>query len=92
MVFSNEQVGLMVEEICGEVVRTNFEDIEYGTDPMQLSDNKYSSMGGDDNSDNDEIEELYTDPAAPARGVVWDVERVELGKDPTPSATAQING
>ena len=40
MVFSNEQVGLMVEEICGEAVRTHFEDAECGPDPMHSSDSR----------------------------------------------------
>jgi len=68
VVFTSEQVGLMVEEICGEVVRTYFEDAEYGPDPMHPSDNECNSVEDDDSSDDDEIEELYADPAAPARG------------------------
>ena len=35
-------------------------------------------MEDDDNSDDDEIEELYADPAAPARGKVRDVEIAEV--------------
>ena len=58
MVFSNKQVGSMVEEICGEVVCTHFEDAGYGPDPMHQSDNKCSSVEDDDSSDNAEIEEL----------------------------------
>ena len=38
MVFSNEQVGSMMEEICGEAVHTHFEDTEYGPDLMHPSD------------------------------------------------------
>ena len=68
VVFTNEHVGLMVEEICGEVVRANFGDAGYGSDPMHPSENKCSSVEDDDSSDGDEIGELYTDPAAPARG------------------------
>ena len=68
VIFSNEQVGSMAEETCGEAARTDFEDAEYGPDPMHPSDNKCNSVENDDNSDDDEIEELYADPAAPARG------------------------
>ena len=32
--FPNKQVRLMAEVICGEVIRTSFEDDEYGPDPM----------------------------------------------------------
>ena len=68
--FTNKHVGLMVEEIYGEVLPTNFEDVECGPDPMHPGDNGYSSVKDDDSSDDDEIEERYTDPAAPTRGRV----------------------
>ena len=55
----------MVEEICGEVVRTNFEDVECGPDHMHPSDKECSSDENVGNSD-DEIKELYADPAPPA--------------------------
>ena len=38
VVFSYEKVGLVVEDICGEAAHTNFEDAEYGPDPMLTSD------------------------------------------------------
>ena len=48
---------------------TNFKDAEYGPDSMHPSDDECSSVSveDDDNSDDDEIEEVYTDPATPAR-------------------------
>ena len=60
----------MAEEVCGEGVRTYFEDAAYGPAPMHPSDNKCSSVEYGDSSDNVEIEELYSDPAALARGRV----------------------
>ena len=92
VVFTNDQVGSTVEEVCGEVVHTNFEETGYGPDPMHPSDNECSSVDDDDNSDDDEISELYTNPAAPARGRVRGVERVEVVIEPTPPATAQAHG
>ena len=58
VVFSNEQVGSMVEDIYGEAVRTNFEDAEYGPDPMHPTDTECSSIEHGDSSDDDEIKEL----------------------------------
>ena len=89
VVFTDEQVGTMVEEICGEAVRTNFEDVECGPDPMHPSDEECSS-DEDVGSSDDEIEELYADPAPPARVRVQDVERVEVLVDPTPPAREQV--
>ena len=45
----------MVEEICGEVVRTHFEDAECGPDPMHASNNECSSVEDDDSSNDDDI-------------------------------------
>jgi hypothetical protein len=89
VVFTDEQVGTMVEEICGEAVRTNFEDVECGPDPMHPSDEECSS-DEDVGSSDDEIEELYADPAPPARVRVQDVERIEVIVHPTPPARAQV--
>ena len=61
----------MAEEICGG-------DAGYGPDPMPPSDNECSSVEDDDKSNDDEIEEFYADPAAPARGRVCYVERLEV--------------
>jgi hypothetical protein len=72
------------------VLHLLFLDAECGPDPTHPSDNECSSVEDDDSSDDDEIEELYADPAAPARGRVRDVERVEVVIDPTPPATAQV--
>ena len=44
-----------MEEICGEVVRTHFEDTDCGPDPMPLSDIEYNSVEDDVRSDDDEI-------------------------------------
>ena len=78
VVFTDEQVGTMVEEICGEAVRSNFEDVECGPDPMHPSDKERSSDEDEDSSDDDEIEELYVDLAPPARTRLQDVERMEV--------------
>ena len=56
MGFTNEQVGSLVEEICGEAVHTNFEDAECGIDPMHPSDIGCSSVENGDKSDGDEIQ------------------------------------
>ena len=92
VVFTNEQVGSMAEEIGGEVVRTNFEDAECGPNPIHPSDNECSSVEDDDKSNDDGIEEFYADPAAPARGraLGLDAKRVEFVIDPTPPATAHV--
>ena len=44
VVFSNEQVALLVEEICGEAVCIHFEDAECGPYPMHPSDIRCSSV------------------------------------------------
>ena len=51
VVFSDEQVGSMVEDICGEAVRANFEDVECGPDPIHPSDIECSSIEDGDSSD-----------------------------------------
>ena len=89
VVFTDKDVGTMVEEICGEAVRSNFEDVECGQDPMHPSDEECSS-DEDVGSSDDEVEEFYADPAPPARARVQDVERVEVVVDPTPPARAQV--
>ena len=70
-------------------MRTHFEDAECGPGPRHPSANECSGVEEDDSSADDVIEELCVDPAAPARGRVRDVERVEVVIDPTPPATAQ---
>ena len=80
----------MVAEIYLVRQYLHVEAVKYGLDPMHPSGNECSSVQDDDNSDDDKIEELYSDPAAPARGRVWGVERVEIVIDPTPSATAHV--
>ena len=89
VVFTDEQVGTIVEEICGEAARSNFEDVVCGPDPMHPSDEECSS-DEDVGSSDDEIEELYADPDPPARARVQDVERVEVMVDPTLPARAQV--
>ena len=78
----------MVEEICGEVLRSTFENVECGPDPMHPSDNECSSVEDDNSGDGDMIEELYADSAPPARVRERNVERVEVVVDPTPPATS----
>ena len=82
VVFTDEHVGTMVENICGEAVRSNFEDVECRPDPMHPSDEECSS-DEDVGSSDDEVEEFYADPAPPARAIVQNVERVEVVVDPT---------
>ena len=55
VILYEEHVDPMVEDICGEVVRTNFEDAGCGTDPMHPSDTECSSIEDGDSSDDDEI-------------------------------------
>ena len=57
---------------------------------MHPSDNECSSVEDDDSSDDDEIEELYTDPAVPAGGRVRAVERLEVVIDSILPATAHV--
>ena len=47
-------------------------------------------MEDNDSSDDDNIEELYTDPAVPVRGRVQDVERLEVVIDSTLPATVKV--
>ena len=74
VVFSDEQVGSMVEDICGEAVRANFEDAECGPDPMHPSDIECSSIEDGDSSDDDEIKELFAEQVLPAKARVRDLQ------------------
>ena len=56
----------MVEELCGEEVHTNFEDPECGQEPAFLSDDE-SSSDGNEGVDDDDVEEVGSDQAPPAR-------------------------
>ena len=68
VVFTDDQVGTMVEEIRGNAVHSNFEDVKCGPDPMHPSDDKCNSDGSDnDCSSDDDIDEVYADPTLPAR-------------------------
>ena len=86
IVFTDEQVGTMVGEICGEAEHPNFEDVDYGPDPMHPINNECSTDENKDSSDDDEIEDLYADPALSARARVWDVKSIEVVVDPNPPA------
>ena len=88
--FSDEQVGSMVEDICGEAVRANFGDAEYGPDSMHPSDIECSSIEGGDSSDDDEIKELFAEQVLPAKARVRDVESVAIVADSTPPAVSQV--
>jgi len=90
VVFSDEQVGSMVEDICGEAVRANFEDAECGPDPMHPSDIECSSIEDGDSSDDDEIKELFAEQVLPAKARVRDVESVAIVADSTPPAVSQV--
>ena len=92
VVFSDEQVGLMVEDICGEAVRAHFEDAECGPDPMHPSDIdiECSSIEDVDSSDDDEIKELFAEQVLPAKARVRDVESVAIVEDSTPPAVSQV--
>ena len=78
----------MAEDICGEAVRTYFEDAECGPDPMHPSDTECSSIDDDDSSDDDEIKEHFTEQALTAKARVWGVESVEIVVDLTPPAAS----
>ena len=72
IVFTNEQVGTMAEEICGEVVRSDFEDIKCWSDLMHPRDNGCSSDKDGNSRDNDNIKELYICRSSSVRRV-WNV-------------------
>ena len=80
----------MVGGICGEEVRTNFEDPECGPDLMHPSDTKCSSTEDGDSSDDDEIKELFAEQAIPAKARVRGVESVEIVVDSTLPAVSQV--
>jgi len=100
VVFTNEQVGTMVNEIYGKAVHSNFEDVECGPDPLHPSDDECSSNGNDEvdgvedgvvySSGDDAIKEVYADQAPPARARVQYDDIVEVIADPAPPATAQV--
>ena len=50
VVFTNEQVSTMVGEICGEALHSNFEDVEYGPDPMNPDNDECSTDKNKDSS------------------------------------------
>ena len=59
VVFADAQVGTLVEEICGEALRSNCEDMERGPDPLPRSDEGCNSDESDnDGSGDDTIEEV----------------------------------
>ena len=64
----------MVDDICGEAVRTNFEDAECGPDPMHPSDTECSSIEDGDSSDDGEIKELFAEQVLPAKARVQDLQ------------------
>ena len=55
MDFSNEHVGSLLEEICGEALCPYFENTACVPDTMHTSDIGYSSVEDGNNSDEDEI-------------------------------------
>lgn len=61
VVFSNEEIGAMVENLCGPGIRSNFEDEDLcGPDPSFPSDEEVSSDESDI-SDDDSVEDVYFD-------------------------------
>ena len=87
VVFSDEQVGSMVEDICGEAVRANFEDAECWPDPIHPSDTECSSIENGDSNNNDEIKELFAESALQAKARVQVVESVEAVVDSRPAVS-----
>ena len=63
----------MVKEIYDEAGRSTFEDVECRADPMYPRDNACNSVEDDDNSDDEEIKELYANPGPSARMRVQDI-------------------
>ena len=90
IVFSDEQVGSMVEDMCSEAVHTNFEDAECVPDPMHPHDTECSSIEDSDSSDVNEIKELFSEPDLPEKVRVRDIESVEVVIDSTPPAESQV--
>jgi len=63
VVFSDEEIDTMVENLCGPGVRSNFEEDEdlCGPDPAIPSDEECSSDESDDISDDDNVEDVDFD-------------------------------
>ena len=57
--FTDAQVGTLVEEICGEALRSNCEDVEHGPAPLPPSDEGCNGDESDDECRSDDaIEEV----------------------------------
>ena len=68
----------------------NFEDAECGPDPMHPSDTEYSSIEDGVSSNDDEIKNLFAEPALPEEARAQDVESVEVVVDLTPPAVSRV--
>ena len=66
VVWSEKDIGAMVEALCGTEIRTNFDDVECGPDEHFPSDDECSSdneCSDDNESEDDNVEEVYVEPA-----------------------------
>ena len=83
----------MVEDIYGEALHTHFEDAECEPDLMHVRGIECiecSSIENGDDSNADEIKELFAEPALPANTRVLDVESAGVDVDSTPPAVSRV--
>ena len=59
VVWTDKEIGTMVEQLCGPEVRTNFDDVECGPDEHFPSGDECSS--DEDTSSDDSVEEIYVE-------------------------------
>ena len=66
VVWSEKDIGAMVEAPCGPEIRTNFDDVECGPDKHFPSDDECSSdneCSDDNENEDDNVEEVCVEPA-----------------------------
>ena len=62
VVWTDKEIGTMVEQLCGPEVRTNFDGVECGPNEHFPSRDEYNS--DEDTSSDDSVEEIYVEAAA----------------------------
>ena len=61
VIVTDEQVGMILDEIWGEAVRTNVEDVECGPDLRHPSYHDCNSVKDVDSRDDDKTKQLSSD-------------------------------
>ena len=77
VVWSDKDIGAMVEALCGPEIRTNFDDVECGPDKHFPSDDECSSDNANAVSDDceiedDNVEEIYVETTPMRRSKAGD--------------------